>query len=150
MILVVLSTHAELASATARECSYCETGELGSQLFWSRKNLNTRNRNPMPGEKWRRFLNLWSKSVGAILALYYFNYTHTTIGQTQVNFVDFHRWFETNSWILMSHMSFDRPTSFSFRLTCPIQRYCRPTSAITVLWCFIGVCWNAPLVTVFR
>ena len=74
---------------------------------------------------------------------------HTTIGQTQVDFVDFHRWFETNSWILMSHMSFDM-TSFSFRLRCPISRYCRPTLAITVLWCFIGVCWNAPLVTVFH
>ena len=45
--------------------------------------------------------------------------THTTIGQTQVDFIDFHRWFETNSWILMSHMSFDM-TSFSFRLTCPV------------------------------
>ena len=33
-------------------------------------------------------------------------YSHTTIGQTQVDFVDFHRWVETNSWILMSHMSF--------------------------------------------
>ena len=28
MILVVLSTHAELASATVRGRSYCETGEL--------------------------------------------------------------------------------------------------------------------------
>ena len=44
---------------------------------------------------------------------------HTTIGQTLVDFVNFHRWVETNSWILMTHMSFDM-TSFSFRLTCPV------------------------------
>ena len=36
---------------------------------------------------------------------------HTTIGQTQVDLVDFHSWVETNSWISMSHMSFDM-TSF--------------------------------------
>ena len=33
MILVVLSTHVELASATARGHSYCEMGELKKKTF---------------------------------------------------------------------------------------------------------------------
>ena len=46
-------------------------------------------------------------------------HVHTTIVQTQVDFVDFHKRVETNSWILMSHISFDM-ISFSFQLTCPV------------------------------
>ena len=41
MILAVLSTHAELASATAQGCSYCETGLL--QLFYILKYLISSN-----------------------------------------------------------------------------------------------------------
>ena len=47
MILVVLSTHAELASATARGRSYWETGELNSTLvqsYWTQKETLVRHR----------------------------------------------------------------------------------------------------------
>ena len=61
-----------------------------------------------------RPLLCWKSLAGWVLC-------HTTIVQTHVDFVDFHRrvktGVKTNSWMLMS--SFDM-TSFSFQLTCPI------------------------------
>ena len=65
---------------------------------------------------------------------------HTTIVQTQVDFL---RRVETDSWILMSYYDTIRP-HFQSNSRFPSNNN-RPTLAITILWCFIGICWNALL-----
>ena len=66
MILVVLSTHAELASATARGCSYCETGEFvhisnASCFAANIRALSTYNANSYRND-------MWSFSASAAIA----------------------------------------------------------------------------------